>query len=102
LRCYIQRDPKSLSLHKSIPNNTQTIRTRRFFTNPQERRWKNTRAKRLKISARIKTEIESQPKAWAELATLLGLIDEDYKTQTRRLKAMQICSNKNRVLGNRK
>jgi hypothetical protein len=32
----------------------------------------------------MKTEIESQPKSWA---LLLGLIDEDYKIQTRRFKA---------------
>jgi hypothetical protein len=39
-----------------------TKRGERRTQDHKERREKNTRAKRLKISARIKTKIESQPK----------------------------------------
>jgi hypothetical protein len=62
-RLDVRSDPNSLYPHKSILNNTQTIRTRRFFINPQESRRKNTIAKRLKISLRMKAKIESQPKS---------------------------------------
>jgi hypothetical protein len=47
-------DPKSLYPHKSIPNSTKATRTQRFFTNPHERRGKNTRTKTLIILARMK------------------------------------------------
>jgi hypothetical protein len=36
----------------------------------KERRGEEHRSKKLKISARMKTEIESQPNSWVELDTL--------------------------------
>jgi hypothetical protein len=46
----------------------------------------------------MKTEIESQPKLWAEPTAFLRLIDEYYKTQMRRFRTMRISGYKTEVL----
>jgi hypothetical protein len=81
--CAPHSDPKSLSPHKSIPDSTQTIRTQRFFTNPQEKRGKNTKAKRLKITTRMKLRLRFNQNHGRYQPPFLGLINGDYKTQTR-------------------
>jgi hypothetical protein len=40
-------DPRSNTHHKTTPTSDPTTRTQRFFTRSQEKRWKNTRDKKL-------------------------------------------------------
>jgi hypothetical protein len=64
-------DPRSVSPHQSIPNNTHNTRTWWFFHKSKERRKGRTwEQNRLKTSAETKLSTRVEPVLWMDPATL--------------------------------
>jgi hypothetical protein len=79
----VHSDPKSLSLHKSIANNTHITRTQRFSTNPQEKGRGNSRTQDFKIQQRDKLRLKSIETCRLYRWTFLGLsfAEQEYNQQ---------------------
>ena len=81
-------DPRSLSLHKSFPNNTDIKRTQRFSTKPQEKGKGKQRTQDFRNSSKgAKLKLRSDQNLWAVRATLprIKLVEHKHSWSTKSL-----------------